>query len=76
MLPSKEIFVLGRIPAGKEAIIKNEGDSRMDESSQGGAKRVYVRPSLVVYGSIAKLTQNGTGSGQDGGPVGMNKVCL
>jgi hypothetical protein len=48
----------------------------MDESSQGGAKRVYVRPSLVVYGSIAKLTQNGTGSGQDGGPVGMNKVCL
>ncbi len=37
----------------------------------------YVSPCLVEYGSIAKLTQNGQGSGNDGGPnAGMMMVCL
>ena len=31
------------------------------------AKAVYSVPLLRVYGSVSKLTQNGTGSGGDGG---------
>jgi hypothetical protein len=37
-------------------------------------KAVYARPVLVVFGSVAKLTQNGDGSGTDGGPATM--MCL
>ncbi len=40
-------------------------------------KKTYVSPSLLEYGGIAKLTQNGAGSGADGGSVaGMMMVCL
>jgi hypothetical protein len=31
----------------------------------GQAKKPYAAPSLVEYGSIEKLTQNGTGTGID-----------
>jgi hypothetical protein len=33
-------------------------------------KSAYQTPKLVVYGSLAKLTQNGNGSGDDGGAIG------
>ena len=43
----------------------------------GGTRKTYVQPSLVAYGSIAKLTQEGEGSGGDGsGMPGMTKQCL
>lgn len=51
----------------------------MDDSSSRRTpvpKKAYQEPSLLRYGSIAKLTQNGTGSGADGGSVGKNKMCL
>jgi hypothetical protein len=37
-------------------------------------KRPYVPPRLVSYGDVASLTQNGNGSGLDGGPPGMAMV--
>jgi hypothetical protein len=40
-------------------------------------KKAYVEPSLVEYGSISKLTQNGSGSFADGGgPQMMMNACL
>ena len=37
----------------------------------------YSRPKLTRYGSISKLTQNGAGSGPDGGPMNaMAMMCL
>lgn len=41
------------------------------------AKKAYVAPSLIEYGSIEKLTQSGNGTGTDGGGMaGMMMVCL
>ena len=41
------------------------------------ARRAYASPKLTNYGDIAKLTQNGQWSGNDGGPPGnMMMVCL
>ncbi len=51
----------------------------MEDSNliRGEAKKPYAPPSLVVYGSVAKLTQTQDGSGTDGGPVGMSlMMCL
>jgi hypothetical protein len=43
----------------------------------GREKRPYVRPVLVAFGSVAKLTQGGSGSGADGGTIpGMTMPCL
>lgn len=43
----------------------------------GQAKKAYIAPSLVEYGSIEKLTQSGNGTGTDGGSVaGMQMQCL
>jgi len=40
-------------------------------------KKAYISPSLVEYGSIAKLTQSGAGTGTDGGVVAdMMMVCI
>lgn len=50
-----------------------EKSTRVESAS---TKRSYARPSLVTYGSIAKLTQGGAGSGGDGGSAGMSMVCL
>ncbi len=37
-------------------------------------KRAYTTPTLVIYGSITALTQNGVGSGIDGGLIpGMTR---
>ena len=37
-------------------------------------KAIYSAPSLRVYGSVSELTQNGTGTGTDGGVTpGMTK---
>ncbi len=48
-----------------------------DSAAKSGApsKKQYGEPALVAYGSISKLTQNGAGSGVDGG-LGMSMVCL
>jgi hypothetical protein len=40
-------------------------------------KKTYLSPSVVEYGSVAKLTQNGAGSGVDNGTTaGMMHMCL
>jgi hypothetical protein len=41
-------------------------------------KKPYFSPSLVEYGSVAKLTQNGAGTGVDGGTMAgmMMGMCL
>jgi len=44
--------------------------------SETKKRRPYREPALVEYGSISKLTQNGSGSGADGGSAGMNMVCI
>ena len=54
-------------------------ESRSANSAAPGStmKKTYLSPSLVEYGSVAKLTQSGNGSGVDGGPTaGMMMVCL
>ena len=49
--------------------------------SQDGAqvgppgKRAYVKPTVTAYGSLARLTRSGKGSGTDGGGV-MAMMCL
>lgn len=35
------------------------------EASSSNVRRAYHEPSLVVYGSVAKLTQGGGGSRND-----------
>ena len=39
-------------------------------------RQAYVAPKLVEYGSVAKLTQAGTGSFTDGGGMMMMMACL
>ena len=57
-----------------------EGPSKEKEAAAtrrgSQTKKAYIAPNLVEYGSIEKLTQNGNGTGADGGPVGMQMVCL
>jgi hypothetical protein len=38
-------------------------------------KRPYVKPAVIAYGTLARLTRNGKGSGTDGGAV-MAMRCL
>ena len=51
-------------------------DNRQTPVKTPAAKKPYTTPQLVDYGSIAKLTQGGNGTGADGGPPGMSMVCL
>ena len=38
-------------------------------------RRPYIRPELVEYGTVSKLTQTGTGLYSDGGMM-MMMACL
>lgn len=52
-------------------------NNRQTLVNKPAAKKPYTTPQLVDYGSIAKLTQSGFGTGTDGGGVpGMSMVCL
>jgi hypothetical protein len=54
-----------------------EADSLNQESQPEVVKKIYSSPDLIEYGSVAKLTQSGNGSGADGGLIpGMQMVCL
>jgi hypothetical protein len=54
-----------------------EAESLNRESQPEVVKKTYSPPSLFEYGSVAKLTQSGNGTGVDGGPIpGMMMVCL
>jgi len=44
------------------------------DGSAENSKKTYVKPTLVEYGSIAKLTQGGGSVGAD--PVAMQSACL
>jgi hypothetical protein len=41
------------------------------EGARKRAKRPYVRPQLVAFGSVTKLTQGGGGSKGDGATMDM-----
>lgn len=58
---------------------KTSGEMRKPETpgdARKAPRKPYVSPKLQVYGSVAKLTRGGNGSGGDGGLVGMRKGCL
>ena len=47
------------------------------EPARTTLKKTYISPNLLEYGNIAKLTQNGQGSGNDGGgSASMMMMCL
>ena len=52
----------------------DEGRSITQKNQPAVAKKSYSSPSLLEYGSIAKLTQTGTAAGTDF-PAGM-MTCL
>jgi hypothetical protein len=45
-------------------------ESQPEVANKTQAKKPYVSPAILEYGSIAKLTESGLGSGVDG-PVGF-----
>ena len=45
-----------------------------DES--GGVRRAYVAPELIEYGTVAKLTQTGSGSVADFTGMMRMMICL
>jgi hypothetical protein len=51
---------------------------RVDRTaSEPAKKKPYATPKLVAFGTVSKLTQNGAGSGADGGVPGyMARMCL
>jgi hypothetical protein len=50
--------------------------ARPEQAKRAEAKKRYSRPTLVVYGSITKLTQGSSGSGTDAGPGKRATPCL
>jgi len=56
---------------------RSEAENSLNRGNQLTiVKKAYATPRLWVYGSIAKLTQNGSGSGTDGGTGTSMMVCL
>ena len=53
-----------------------EPNDDRDTAETGTGRRAYVTPELVDYGSVSKLTQNGTGSFTDGSGMMMMMACL
>jgi hypothetical protein len=67
-----------RAGKGESVTSQRDGDAPQHEPrspEQTGAKRPYVAPELVEYGTVAKLTQTGGGSVFDGGGM-MRTSCL
>lgn len=64
---------MAQLPEG-ERPKKQEGLSGVRE--KGLAKKSYVCPSLLEYGSVAKLTQGSTGLLAEGQSGMMASVCL
>ena len=57
-------------------IMKKETRSSQTQIGSEGEKKHYETPTIVEYGSVAKLTQSGQGSGNDGGAGSMMMQCL
>jgi hypothetical protein len=55
----------------------SEGDTSLSQETETKVgKKAYVSPNLLEYGTVAKLTQNGTGTATDA-QTGPNKMaCL
>jgi hypothetical protein len=51
-------------------------DEAKREPRQPDRKRVYTRPTLTEYGSVAKLTQGGGSKVADGGSTRSRGSCL
>lgn len=51
-------------------------DDAKDTAAREDPKKPYTEPRLIEYGSVAKLTQSGSGNKNDGGGGGMMRVCL
>jgi hypothetical protein len=59
------------------APLPQEAESLNQEGQAEVVKKTYSTPCLLEYGSVAKLTQTGLGTGTDGGTmVGFMMVCL
>jgi hypothetical protein len=61
--------------------VKDERDQIEREDDLGPvdgrvARRPYVPPELVEYGTVAKLTQTGSGSVMEFGTMRRMMVCL
>ena len=53
---------------------KTKQHSTDDKASRVEGKAIYVSPYLRIFGCVKQLTQNGTGTGADGGTTaGMTK---
>jgi len=57
-------------------MFETKDDGPSNQLKQPRAKLVYFPPTLLEFGSIAKLTQTGAGSGTDGGTGTMQMMCL
>ena len=83
-LPEKPVS-LGLTTVDKKNVVASS-DSQSIGPTQGSATtpvlerpipRVYHKPKVTDFGTIAKLTQSGNGSGVDGGTTaGMTMMCL
>jgi len=58
-----------------ESSPRRSDNQRDDEVPRRPLKRPYVTPTLTAYGTLARLTRHGQGSGADGGAV-MSMMCL
>jgi hypothetical protein len=56
--------------------MSTQQDDRKHEPPSSGRKRVYARPTLTEYGSVAKLTQGGGSRVSDGGSTERGANCL
>ena len=62
---------------GSQAMDEVEKKISSIETARPSIKKTYTSPSLLEYGNIAKLTQNGATSGTDGGgAAAMMMMCL
>ena len=57
--------------------LPKDAASMQQASHQEVVKKQYASPRLVEYGSLAKLTQAGSGGAGDGGATpGSTRMCL
>lgn len=55
----------------------SRGDSAdHDRARESGPRRPYTSPSLVEYGSIARLTHTGGSTAREGGTPRVRTGCL
>ena len=51
-------------------------DDRVKKETQDAPKRPYAKPTLIEYGSVAKLTQSGGSTRFETAPMSRAGTCL